>query len=167
MNPILKLPDELIAMLLKITESVLKQQEWQFYPLEDSSLRIDIDGQSARWITLVKCIDEYQQLLIYSICPNKTPEEKFLQIQEFLTRANFGLKFGNFEFDYDDGEIRFKTSVQFEGDFDFMPMIESCLSLNIATFDRYLSGILQVLFTDISPKEVISIIESPSDISIN
>ena len=65
-------------MLLKITESVLKQQEWQFYPLEDSSLRIDIDGQSARWITLVKCIDEYQQLLIYSICPNKTPEEKFL-----------------------------------------------------------------------------------------
>lgn len=150
-------------MLLKITESILKKQEWQFYLFEDSSLRIDVNGQAARWITLVKCIDEHQQLLVYSICPNKTPEAKFVKVQEFLTRANFGLKFGNFEFDYDDGEIRFKTSVQFEGDFDFTPMIEECISLNIATFDRYLSGILQVIFTDISPKEAIASIESVSE----
>jgi hypothetical protein len=150
-------------MLLKITESILKKQEWQFYLFEDSSLRIDVNGQAARWITLVKCIDEHQQLLVYSICPNKTPEAKFVQVQEFLTRANFGLKFGNFEFDYDDGEIRFKTSVQFEGDFDFTLMIEECISLNIATFDRYLSGILQVIFTDISPKEAIASIESVSE----
>ena len=147
-------------MLLQITESILKEQEWQFYRLEDSSLRIDVNGQSARWITLIKCIDKHQQLLVYSICPNKTPEAKFSEVQEFLTRANFGLKFGNFEFDYNDGEIRFKTSVQFEGDFDFAPMIGECLSLNIAIFDRYLSGILQVLFTEISPKEAIATIES-------
>ena len=150
-------------MLLKITESILKKQEWQFYRLDDSSLRIDVNGQAARWITLVKCIDEHQQLLVYSICPNKTSDVKFLQIQEFLSRATFGLKFGNFEFDYDDGEIRFKTSVQFDGDFDFTPMIEGCLSLNIATFERYLPGILHVLFTNISPKEAIASIESPPD----
>jgi hypothetical protein len=150
-------------MLLQIAESILKEQEWQFSHLDDSSIRIDVNGQSARWITLIKCIDEYQQLLIYSICPNKTPEAKFSEVQEFLTRANFGLKFGNFEFDYNDGEIRFKTSVQFAGEFDFAPMIGECLSLNIAIFDRYLSGILQVLFTEISPKEAIATIESTSE----
>jgi hypothetical protein len=148
-------------MLSQSLQSILDKQGWQFYKISNSIVRIDVDGKAATWSTLVNCIDEYQQLIVYSICPNKAPEMKLSEMQEFLTRVNFGLKFGNFELDLEDGEIRFKTSIQFAGDCDPAPMIEECLSLNIVTFDRYLPGILQVIFTDATPKDAIAIIESP------
>ena len=81
-------------------------------------------------------------------------------MQEFLTRANFGLKFGNFEFDLQDGEIRFKTSIQFAGEVQVESMIEQCLLINIMTMERYLPGILQVIFTEIDPQAAIASIEA-------
>ncbi|WP_017303712.1 YbjN domain-containing protein [Spirulina subsalsa] len=147
-------------MLIQATEGILEKQGWQFSVLGDSVLRIDFNGESTTWVTLVKCIESYQQLLIYSICPNKVSVDRFEGVQEFLTRANFGLKFGNFEFDYRDGEVRFKTSVQFAGEVDPAAMIEECLSINVITFERYLGGLLQVMFTDISAEEAIAKIES-------
>lgn len=149
-------------MLLKATKSILEKQEWQFHELDNATIRLDVDGQAATWSTMVKCIDEHQQIMIYSICPNKAKADKLIAIQEFLTRANFGLKFGNFELDLADGEVRFKTSIQFAGEVDPDLMIENYLSLNIVTFDRYLPGILQVMFTDVTPECAIAAIESPN-----
>ncbi|WP_139276718.1 hypothetical protein [Spirulina major] len=149
-------------MLLESTISILKKQEWQFHEVRNSTIRLDVNGQAATWSTMVKCINEHQQIIIYSICPNKAIADKLTAIQEFLTRANFGLKFGNFELDLSDGEVRFKTSIQFAGEFDPDPMIEDCLSLNIVTFDRYLPGLLQVMFTDVDPETAIAMIESPN-----
>jgi hypothetical protein len=37
-------------------------------------------------------------------------------VAEFLTRANSGMVIGNFELDFADGEIRYKTSIDVEGD---------------------------------------------------
>lgn len=146
-------------MLLKATKSILEKQAWQFHELSNATIRLDVEGQAATWSTMVKCINEHQQIIIYSICPNKAIAEKLSRIQEFLTRANFGLKFGNFELDLSDGEVRFKTSIQFAGEIDPEPMIQECLSLNIVTFDRYLPGILQVMFTDVLPEDAIAAIE--------
>lgn len=146
-------------MLLKVVESVLEKHGWKFYVLENETLRIDINGQTANWVVLVKSLEEYQQLLVYSVCGNKPPVEKFGVMQEFLTRANFGLKLGNFEFDLQDGEIRFKTSIQFAGEVSPDAMIEQYLLINVMTMERYLSGILKVMFTDISPVEAIASIE--------
>lgn len=147
-------------MLLKATESVLKKQEWQFHDLGNATLRIDINGATANWIAIVKCVDEYQQFVVYSVCCNKPPVEKYGVMQEFLTRANLGLKFGNFEFDLRSGEIRFKTSIQFAGEVEVDSMIEQCLLINIMTMDRYLPGILQVIFTDIDPQAAIAQLEA-------
>ncbi len=42
--------------------------------------------------------------------PVKAPEEKRLAIAEFVARANDGLRIGNFELDFGDGEVRYKRS---------------------------------------------------------
>ncbi|MDB9445873.1 YbjN domain-containing protein [Anabaenopsis sp. FSS-46] len=147
-------------MLLQSTESVLNKHGWQFYDLGKTTLRIDVNGKTANWAVIVKCIDEDQQFVVYSVCGNKPTEDKYTVMQEFLTRANFGLRIGNFELDLQDGEIRFKTSIQFAGEVQAELMIEQCLLINIMTMDRYLPGILQVIFTDISPEQAIAQIES-------
>jgi hypothetical protein len=147
-------------MLLQATESVLNKHGWQFYDLGKTTLRIDVNGKTANWAVIVKCIDEDQQFVVYSVCGNKPTEDKYTVMQEFLTRANFGLRIGNFELDLQDGEIRFKTSIQFAGEVQADLMIEQCLLINIMTMERYLPGILQVIFTDISPDQAIAQIES-------
>ena len=38
------------------------------------------------------------------------------EIAQFLTPANYGTLIGNFELDFKDGEIRYKTSIDVEGD---------------------------------------------------
>lgn len=148
-------------MLLESTKSVLQHQEWQFQTLENATLRVDVDGSVASWIMLLQCLEEVEQIIMYSICSNHPSKNKIAVIQEFLTRANFGLRIGNFEFDLDDGEIRFKTSIQFAGTIDVEPMIERCLRINIMTMEQYLPGILEVMFTDIAPDVAIARIENP------
>lgn len=147
-------------MLFQATESVLNKHGWQFYDLGNTTLRIDVNGKTANWAVIVKCIDEDQQFVVYSVCGNKPTQDKYTVMQEFLTRANFGLRIGNFELDLRDGEIRFKTSIQFAGEVQADLMIEQCLLINIMTMERYLPGILQVIFTDISPEQAIAQIES-------
>ena len=43
------------------------------------------------------------------------PDARRLEVAEFLHRVNYGLLLGNFEMDYDEGEIRFRTSLMSEG----------------------------------------------------
>lgn len=149
-------------MLLDNTKTILENQEWPFQSLDDTTLKIDIDGKAANWVVLIKALEEIGQLVIYSIAANKAPELRRNAVQEFLTRANFGLRIGNFEFDLDTGEIRFKTSLQFAGETLVPEMIEQCLLINVLTMEKYLPGILQMIFTDSSAETVIASIEDHS-----
>jgi len=149
-------------MILDNTKTILEIQEWPFQSLDATTLKIDIDGKAANWVVLIKALEEIGQLVIYSIAANKAPELRRNAVQEFLTRANFGLRIGNFEFDLDTGEIRFKTSLQFAGETLVPEMIEQCLLINVLTMEKYLPGILQMIFTDSSAETVIASIEDHS-----
>ena len=60
---------------------------------------------------------------------------------EFVTRANRGMRIGNFELDFDDGEIRYKTSMDVEGGDLTDKMIDNLLRANLTTTDRYFTGL--------------------------
>ena len=47
----------------------------------------------------------------YHTAPIKAPLEQRTAISEFITRANYGLTNGNFEMDFSDGELRYKTTI--------------------------------------------------------
>lgn len=78
---------------------------------------------------------------------------------EFLTRANYGMLIGNFEMDFTDGEIRYKTSIDVEGDRLTSPLMQQIVYANVRTMDRYLPGIRKVIETDLTPAEIIASIE--------
>ena len=50
-----------------------------------------------------------------AVCPMKADEETRAATVEYITRANYGLRNGNFEVDMNDGEIRYKCYVNFHG----------------------------------------------------
>lgn len=74
---------------------------------------------------------------------------------EYLTRANYGLRNGNFELDFRDGEIRFKVFCR-SGDIELTDrQITDAFVLPIIQFDTYGNDLLAVLFGMKEPEQAI------------
>lgn len=67
---------------------------------------------------------------------------------------------GNFELDFADGEIRYKISIDVEGDRLSAALIQRLVYANVSMMDEYLPGILSVIYANISPAEAIAQIEA-------
>ncbi len=87
----------------------------------------------------------------------KADSDSISAVVEYITRANFGLRLGNFEVDYDDGEVRYKCHNRFE---DRIPSEDELKSIAIACplqmWMRYGNGFLKVLFGGVNPKDAIA-----------
>ncbi len=82
-------------------------------------------------------------------------EKNRIAISEFITRANYDLTWGNFEMDFNDGEIRFKMVLDCAGIVPTKEMIERLAVTPAVMFKRYGDGFLKVLFELSSPKDAV------------
>lgn len=100
---------------------------------------------------------------VYGLIPlsaNRNDPNEMAQMAEFLCRANYGLRNGNFELDFRDGEIRYKCYVDCQGlDAPTEDMVKHSIYCPVAMFERYGNGILQILFAGMSAEEAISLCE--------
>jgi hypothetical protein len=102
---------------------------------------------------------DLEEFLFYAVAPVKVPEEVRPAVAEYLTRANYGLRIGNFELDYADGEVRYKSSLDFEGQILTSDLIRNAIYPAVHTMDRYLTGLLRVSFGGATPHEAIEEVE--------
>jgi hypothetical protein len=138
-----------------------KEDDWNFYEMDDAPvLTMTFSGKNGRWTCYAQAREAQEQFVFYSVCPINAPKEKLAEVVEFITRANYGMIIGNFELDYNDGEIRYKTSIDVEGT-DFPPvLVKQVVYANVVVLDRYLSGLMRVIYGDASPADEITKIES-------
>jgi len=133
---------------------------WSFTRLQgEPVLYTAIRGQHGEWNCYAQIREEQEQFVFYSVCPTVVVEEKRLAIAEFLTRANFGMILGNFEMDFEDGEIRYKTSIDVTDDFLSQALIKQLVYANVTMMDAYLPGIQAVLAGEATPVEAMRQLE--------
>ena len=138
-----------------------KNDDWPFVQLSGQpALQIGFHGKNGKWNCYARAREEQQQFIFYSICPVNAPEEKRLAVAEFITRANSGMMIGNFELDFNDGEISYKTSIDVEGDRISSALIKRLVYANVMMMDEYLPGILSVIYGNVSPVDAITQIEA-------
>ncbi|NEP27345.1 YbjN domain-containing protein [Moorena sp. SIO3I6] len=138
-----------------------KAEEWPFLEEENESiLYMNFKGENGEWSCLAKVKEEENQFIFYSLHPEPVPEEKRQAIAEFITRANYGTILGNFELDFDHGEIRYKTSIDVEGDSLSFALIKQMVYANVMMMDEYLPGIMAVIEGEVEVKEAILQIEN-------
>jgi hypothetical protein len=87
------------------------------------------------------------------------PEEKRVAMAEFITRANYGMRIGNFEMDFSDGELRYKSSIDVEDDHLSSPLIKHMVYPNVLMMDKYLPGIMAILYAGKSPRQAVEEVE--------
>ena len=63
----------------------------------------------------------------------------------FIALANWKLSIGNFEFDYDEGEVRFKTSIDFAGAELSEKLIRNAISNAMSAMEMYAGGLIEVM----------------------
>jgi hypothetical protein len=145
--------------LMPIIQGFFEQDGWEFEQLKDQSmLRLMAQGKTDKWTCYAQA-NAQRQFLFYSICPIAIPKPKRSKLAEFITRANYGMTIGNFELDYTDGEIRYKTSIDVEGDKLTAALIKRLVYTNVAMMDEYLPGIRAMIEAGLSAEAAIQLSE--------
>lgn len=138
----------------------LSEDGWFPTALEDTNtyrMYYSGDHGELRCYAIVRV--DLEQLLIYAVAGVKIEEPQRLAVAEFLTRANYGLRIGNFEMDFTDGEVRYKSSIDFEGEPLTFNLIRNTIYPAVRIMDQYLPGVLKVAFGGRTPAEAIAEIE--------
>ena len=80
------------------------------------ALKVRSIGPAPRWENYAQAKQGDQVFVYYSVCPVQAPPERRAIVATFLCHVNFALLVGAWEMDVDDGEIRFRTSIDLQGD---------------------------------------------------
>lgn len=138
----------------------LEEDGWYPQTLEEKhAYRMYYRGKNGELRCFAQIRVEYEQFVFYAIAPINVPENVRPAVAEFITRANYGMRIGNFELDYSDGEVRYKASLDFEGEVLTNNLIRRVIYPAVQTMDRYLPGLMKVAFGAMTPVEAIQEIE--------
>ena len=119
------------AEIANAIKSYLKEDDWHFSFDEETGLfRFGLSLSSKiKKINYIVDVKE-DQYIVYAIAPIGADEEDkkmMATMAEFVCRANYGLKNGNFELDMRDGEVRFKCFADCEGITPSKDMVENSI----------------------------------------
>lgn len=93
--------------------------------------------------------------VVNTILNNFVEEKYYNQVSEYLHRANYCLNNGNFEFNFKDGEIRYKTYVNFDGIVLSDSIIEDSILVPVFMFEKYGKNLLRLMLGDGNPQKLI------------
>ncbi len=147
--------------ILDFCREVLEDDGWDFEIRgagDSRRIRFGFVGEHARMECWLVTYEDTERLCILSSVQAVVPEPKRMAVAEYLTRANFGIILGNFELDFSDGEVRFKTSADVESLELTATFVKNLLVANLGTVDKYYPGLMKVLFANMEPSDAISIV---------
>ncbi len=141
-------------------EAFLSQDDWPFSVLEGQTIaKTSFQGKNGEFNCFVQAREEQEHLVMYAVLPVFAPEARRDEVARFITRANYGMMIGNFELDYEDGEVRFKTSIDLEDVSEFKLLLRNVIYANVLTMDKYLPGLMRVIYGSVSAEDSIQEIE--------
>jgi len=146
--------------LLSAVRGFLESDDWKFSQIEgETALRFGFTGKNGSWSCFVKTYEDKEQFVFYSVLPNNVPEGKRPAVAEYLTRVNYRMVLGNFEMDFNDGQVLFKISVDVEGGSLAPTMIKNIIYTNVLMVDKYLPGLNKVMYGNATPAAAVQEIE--------
>lgn len=139
-----------------VIKSFFEKNEWNYDVLDDENIiisKINM-GNAIGSVKIAICIGE-DNYIVYSVLNSKVEKKYFSEVSEFLHRANYGLRNGNFEMDYNDGEVRYKTYVNFENIDISEEMVATSIVVGVLMINKYGKGLLKIMIGEGNPQECI------------
>lgn len=152
-----------MGQLFETIVQFFREDNWQFQQLEGRPvLALQSQGKNGTFASFAEAHDKQDVFIFYTYCSVKAPEAKRLPVSILLTRANYQLMIGNWEFDFEDGEIRYKTSIDVEHDRLSVPLVRNMVLRNLSMVDRYTPAIMAVIYGNKQPLDALREVEGLS-----
>jgi hypothetical protein len=147
---------EIMESVIEKLAEFLGSRGWKCSVEADRSLiQTGANGKNGRWPCIAIGGSENRDLVFLSLFPVNIPTEKRPVVAELLARINYRLSHGCYEMDFEDGELRFRTSIPAVQGEDQGGLLEYLVFANLCTFDNHFGTIMKVLYTEISPKKAL------------
>ncbi|MBO5045712.1 MAG: YbjN domain-containing protein [Clostridia bacterium] len=153
-----------VSKLKKHIKKYLDANDWKYAWEEEYNrfrmgMTLDCKLKSC---TLYVCLKE-DFFTVYGTINIGADKDCRTQIMEAITRINYGLRWGNFELDLSDGEIRYKVLVDCGDDNDCMPspsVIKRALLFPAQSIQKYGDALLAVMYGLKSAEQAVKDAES-------
>lgn len=139
-------PDDLKAgKMHDVVQLFFLENKWKYEYNDNNIYRIKCRGDNTEWIGLIRVDEENKFCMFYSVLPELVPENMRTEMAEQLIHLNYDLGVGSFEMDMEDGEVRFRTSIDVEGDRLNKALFQQLISINMGTLNKYIDEILDII----------------------
>ncbi|MCL1889815.1 MAG: YbjN domain-containing protein [Desulfovibrionaceae bacterium] len=146
------------SQILGWIQRILEQQDLRYELVEDKQLiksQFPLDCKLKNFTAFFNCRDD--SYTVNSYIALGADEGCRLKVAEYITRANYGLKFGNFEMDFNDGEIRYRMTVSCEDRTDLSEsLVMGSIIIPMRMYERYGDGLIAVMYGIKSPEDAIN-----------
>jgi hypothetical protein len=103
--------------------------------------------------------DGFSVFALSPISGNPSDMEGMRRISEYLTRANYTLFIGNFEMNFENGDILYRTAVMTGGRIPSTSEIEWLVDMPTVMMDKFGNGLAQVVLMNADPKKAFDAVE--------
>ncbi len=134
-------------------KSFLDNMAWKYtYDEEERIFKFGIRMQNALGDLKIIIVLRKKNYSTYIALNNKADAESFSRVSEFINRINYGLLNGNFEMDYSDGEIRYKSFVDISGSSVSDEVVANSIIVPVFMVKRYGEELLRVILGELTPE---------------
>ena len=145
-------------------ENFFEQDKIKFTPFDENNVASAIYNVNTKFGHATVFFRAYNDRLVFHfVIPLSASEEERPKVGEFLLRANYGLKIGGFDFDFDDGEISYRISI-YCGEENFSPptyeQIDFSVIIGLMMIEKYGDALVKVMFGLVEPSDAIEAAEA-------
>jgi CheY-like chemotaxis protein len=130
------------AVVFRALKNAFTELGWPY--VEQQGLPVllsELEGPLGRWPFYARVAADHGVVCFYSVCPVRVPDEWRVDAADYLTWVNHGLAHGNFELDFETGEVKFKTVMPIQGDEVDREVVRGVVRANGLALERYLEDI--------------------------
>lgn len=128
-------------------EAYLRDDEWHYtLDKENNVIRCGVNLNNRLQECKIIIDIREDKYLVYGLINLNCDEPNKDQMAKLISMINYGLIFGNFELDYSDGEVRYKTATNCKNNIPSKEIIEDSIMIPAFMFNRFGNAIIEVMF---------------------
>ena len=145
-----------LAAPLQAMRAQLGERGWRCSEEPDGrALFYHVSGGRAAYPGRASYDADAQLLAVHTHFPVRVPEHRRQAAVELLTRVNHALPNGNFDFGFDDGEVRFRIVADTADGCFSAEAAGRMVEQSLGACDRYHDALMQLIYGGLSPAEAL------------
>ena len=152
--------DRIEGFLVKIRDW-LTRNDWTFENAEDASyIRTGVQGKHARFRIVLGVRGEGPTFLCFALYDFNVPSPRRPAAADLVNRINYTSLVGNFEMDFDDGELRYRVTFPLDGGELADDQVERCLVVAAMMADRFYPAWMSLIHAGLPPGAALDTIDA-------